>query len=399
MNWMSLVRPTGVCVRRGTRFIMAVASGLVAAGAAVTSMGVGAGCGGTINGESAGGVGAGTGAAAGVGASGVGAGTGAASTGGVGAAGTGGLDGGVGAGAGAAECTGQCVEGGPLLWTDPELVWIGPPAASPSCPTDAPKVGFNGYADLDAPSVCGPCTCGPSAGTCALPNAIIPSTQPCSAGDSGTFENGLVAPPGWDGGCAVVNAMPAEQGIASLTIQPLSRNEACPQGPPSPLGQPPATWQTMLMTCRDWPGGVCAPGSICIAPTPAVSGFRVCIGQMGEASCSGPDFAPYTEQHVVYTGFTDTRSCTCTCGAVAGSSCSSTVSVYDDAACGDSPGVVEEVTSPGANVCQNVAPGMAIGSISATTPVYTPGMCVASGEPVGAAVPTGPTTFCCIPPP
>ena len=48
--------------------------------------------------------------------------------------------------------------------------------------------------------------------------------------------------------------------------------------------------------------------------------------------------------------------------------------------------------------CFDVPPGMGLLSKSAKAPTYPPGVCQAlGGEPSGEAVPTGPSTFCCLP--
>jgi hypothetical protein len=48
--------------------------------------------------------------------------------------------------------------------------------------------------------------------------------------------------------------------------------------------------------------------------------------------------------------------------------------------------------------CADVPAGSALGSKSAGPTTYTPGACEASGgEPLGAAVPSQPVTFCCLP--
>jgi hypothetical protein len=167
--------------------------------------------------------------------------------------------------------------------------------------------------------------------------------------------------------------------------------------------QPPAqntpTWKTFARGCKAVPRVPCNGGAgICLAAPPATAGFRVCIYQVGDNDCTGPELVPYTEKHVFYKDYQDTRSCAaCSCGSPSGSTCSSTVSIYTDGACSTlAYSATVDATGP---ACHDLPAGSPLGSKSATAPKYTPGTCAPSGgEPTGAATPTNPSTYCCLPP-
>jgi hypothetical protein len=132
------------------------------------------------------------------------------------------------------------------------------------------------------------------------------------------------------------------------------------------------------------------------APTP---GFRLCVALAGDHQCTGAPFPPYTEKHLFYGSFQDTRACNpCTCDAPAGSTCSAAISVYTDGAC-SALAYTTTATSAGP-VCHDLPAGTALGSKAAAAPTYAPGTCApGGGEPMGAATPAEPATFCCIPSP
>jgi hypothetical protein len=116
----------------------------------------------------------------------------------------------------------------------------------------------------------------------------------------------------------------------------------------------------------------------------------------GDRDCVPP--TPYTDKHVFYEKFQDTRACSpCTCGVPTGSACSSMVSIYTDGACSTlAYTATVDATGP---ACHDLPAGTPLGSKSATTPpTYIPGTCApGGGMPMGAATPTGPSTLCCLP--
>ena len=298
-------------------------------------------------------------------------------------------------------CPGQCVPFQPDGWNFPDIAWFGKAAGAPSCP-EALALGYQGYADLDAPLDCGACTCAPPAGSCALPSTITANAAPCAQNGASTPHTPFDPASGWAGACDTNDPIPSGKlcsgvhCVASVTVGPLAMSESgCAPSQPPPLSPP--TWKTMGLTCRIDPYFTCPnAGDVC-APAPA-PGFRVCIVNFARGDVDCPSFSAYAEKHVFYDAFDDMRSCSpCTCGAPAGSTCSASISIYTDGACSTlASSIAVDAAGP---ACADVISGSPLGSKSATPPAYVPGACApGGGAPMGAATPTMPQTICCIPP-
>lgn len=303
-------------------------------------------------------------------------------------------------------CVGQCLPFPPDGWEFPDLVWMGPETQVPPCPDVAAKLGYEGHADLNAPSACGECRCNKPTGTCGLPATFTASSNVCPGTDPGAQYTPFDPPAGWDGSCTVNATVPGDPGCAgascvrSVTVAPLTLDEtACGATQlPGPQDSPP-TWSTYARSCRGIAPGSCGNNAItCVPPNPA--GFRVCVYRDGDRDCSTPNLAPYTEKHVFFDGFHDLRTCSpCTCSPPAGGGCNGMVSLFSDDACSTSlvSDYLIDATKP---ACVDIVSGSALASKSATTPIYAPGACLPSGgEPMGSADPIGPSTLCCIPSP
>jgi hypothetical protein len=318
-------------------------------------------------------------------------------SGGAGGSGDGG-DGGASSG-GDAACTGQCVPLGPGEWLGPMLLWIGKGGDQPVCPPSAPVDGATVFAELNTSNVCGTCKCDAPSGSCTLPATLTVAASACAGDGPNIPHTSFDASAGWSGDCSTANSIPANQKcngadcVQSLTVSPLKINESpCGVTTTPVASKQPYAWGTVARTCRGAAFGPCA-SSVEVCTPPAPPGFAQCLLQKGDNDC--PD--TYPERHVFYKGFTDTRECTpCACSAPVGSTCSALVSVYKDAACSVLSGAVGiDSSSP---ACIDLLPsGQALGSKQATEPVYTPGVCQASGgEAIGAAVAEEPSTFCCL---
>jgi hypothetical protein len=318
-----------------------------------------------------------------------------------------GTDGGIDAGDGGdamadgpieAQCPGQCLPWPPVGWGTPELMWIGPESEAPACPDPGLLADYQGAIDLDAGALpCGECGCEPPDGGCTLPTTLTTNAATCAAVGPSTVQTPFNAPPGWDGGCitfadaiaagALCDGSPC---VVSLTIAaPTVAESGCTAiQPPTPAAPPTSSY---AVACIGEVALGCATGFFCLPPATA---FRVCVAEQGDVDCPG---VPYTEKHLAFAGMDDARSCSpCTCGAPSGDKCTVTLSIYPDDAC--AMGVTLEVpidsTGP---LCDGVLPGAAVGSESATPPVYEAGSCEPSGGvPGGSVTPSSPTTFCCI---
>jgi hypothetical protein len=320
---------------------------------------------------------------------------------GVGGSGGAGGDGGGTTGAGGG-CAGQCAPLGPVEWLGPALLWIGKDGEAPECPPSAPVEGSPMFDNLNAPTVCGACKCDAPSGSCALPTTLTAASSQCPGSAPGAAHTPFDAPAGWDGSCTGVSPIPANLKcngvicVQSLTIAPLTLTEAPCGVITEPVAEKlPYTWGTVARTCRGIAYGPCAsPSEIC---TPAVApGFAQCLVQKGDNECP----SAYTDRHLLYKGFADTRACTsCACSAPVGGACTSLVSIFKDGSCAPASLVAAisvDATNP---TCLDVSPsGQALLSKIATAPVYSPGVCqVSGGEPIGEAAPEEPSTFCCLP--
>jgi hypothetical protein len=282
-------------------------------------------------------------------------------------------------------CGGECAPRVPVEegWFATLLLWTGSPSATPPvCPEVLPSSDL-GFADV-APSVtCPSCSCAPSIeAQCFLAQQLSGNASACP-GDAGMQP--FNAPEPWSGACT---AMDAVSSANSVTVSPprLQQSGICPSissGKPSNIqGQTRAQICGSPSTGPAVPSGTCAnQQQTCVyTPTP---GYSSCIITSGDMSCP----SGWPKKHLYYG---DSEDCTCTCGAPVGETCSGTVTVYADSACA-SPLAAVFASSDQPPVCANVTPGSALGSKSATAPVYQSGTCA----PV--LTQTFAHTLCCLP--
>ena len=304
-----------------------------------------------------------------------------------------------------AGCDGTCVPVSPSGWSETVLLWYGPPADQPSCPSWAPASVNEGYADLTSPpTTCLACECKPPTGACTLPATITASSTICNTpGNTWTSFN---PPADWAGECTQANAIPAGKlcggspCVQSVAIGPLILTEGgCTPTLPTPPalgpGDSPA-WGTVAIACSNDHRGQCSnPGETC-APNvpPPPPGFQVCVGTLDDHTC--PDEFP--DKHVFHKEFHDGRTCSpCTCEPPSGGTCTGAISIFNDSACGVPLPLTLSVGNVGP-ACGTVPPGSGLASKSAGPLTYTAGMCQPSGgEPTGAIELIEPKTFCCRP--
>jgi hypothetical protein len=316
----------------------------------------------------------------------------------------------------------------PAGWTGYFSLYEGPAAQDPGCGGLYPDSAYTGNNGISVPPAnCSTCTCtAPQGQTCQVTGMQDPQTPAnidplvvLDASCSGAPRCGtpLDTPPTWTGNCIGNNYVRGKQN----TCQP-SGNNTCDQGSQpcnlsviaNPLKVtggsctastqtptiPPVGWSNVGEACGSaTPGTGCSASQTCL-PTP-LAPFHpgVCIMHDGEIDCPGGKFS---EQHIFYTGKTDTRGCTaCTCDAPTGGSCSATVTIYkDDSTCSTTPWVTLHPTSS-AGDCQPIPDNNSdiVGRKAVFSPV-TGGSCTpVGGQPTGTAAPdkATATTFCCIP--
>ena len=127
-------------------------------------------------------------------------------------------------------------------------------------------------------------------------------------------------------------------------------------------------------------GGGCDPGAIC---APSVGPGALCIYQPGDVTCPGG-----LEKQVLFTGFTEGRSCGCEC-AISGS-CTATLSVFGVSNCTGT-----STTVPANGTCVPVPAGAAAAwKLSVPIPSAS---CQGTPGSHGSVTAADPLTVCCLP--
>ena len=238
---------------------------------------------------------------------------------------------------------------------------------------------FPGYADAPPATVeCPPCTCSVSLNNCVLPHKMNAGKTSCPA--PLTQPVPFDAPDPWDGTCTGVNAIPS---AASLDVPPpsmltFSYCQASNDPPVKLMGG-----TTRALMCGS-PGifPLTCPSATDLCTVSRVPGFMFCVGQDGNVPTC-PDGWP--TRHVIYT---DDAECNCACSQPMGDKCTTTLSVYSDAACMNLLAATM-ITSDVTDMCIDLPASPPLGSKSATLPVYMPGTC----KPI--LTKSKPQTLCC----
>lgn len=293
-----------------------------------------------------------------------------------------------------AMCAGACRHTPPGQWFGPTLVWMGDEAVAPSCDAVAGYEAFSGHGYVEGPMPCDACTCGPTSGSCEQSETVIAAAASCANDGSGVQHTSSDPPVGWVGSCNGENAIPAGKlcggvpCVQSVTIGPLRpKQTGCLPLPNTNASPPP--WNRFVRACSKtkMPPGLC-PGlsDLCTPPSPGPE-FKQCV--FNSISNLVSECPPsYPERSVFYQA--PTPKCDpCAC-AVPDSTCTGSISLYQDGACGTELGAEIPIDSTDP-VCVDVPAGSALGSKSASSLYYKPGNCKPSG-----GAPYG-TVFCCEP--
>ena len=229
----------------------------------------------------------------------------------------------------------------------------------------------------------------------------------------------MQVPNGWTGACYGPNGQSGGQmtcgansgancstGTAacnqSVRMDPLVvTGGACTPSQQTPDVQP-VSWAKAGEACDGATptGKVCNAGLQCLPKPKAPHEAGVCVRKDGDNTCPPGQF---TQKHVFYTGATDTRDCTdCECGNPSGGSCTATVKMFKTPtvnSCTIAGDLVATINATSqAAACADIAGNPLVASRQATFSAVSGGTCAKSGgQPTGTAVPSGATTFCCIP--
>jgi hypothetical protein len=282
---------------------------------------------------------------------------------------------------------------------------MGAEAEAPSCPPSAPVPSFTGRGDPGVlPPLCGACACAPPTGSCELPATVTAAAASCAGDGPGVAHISFDPPATWGGTCTAGGAISAGQicggvpCVQSVTIAPLKVKESmCLPIEPANTPKTPLTWGTFARVCTASPklkscGTV---DTVCATPTPEPN-FKQCIFQHGDPDATDLKCPPtYPNHGVFYSDFIDTRTCSpCECAAPTGSTCTGSISIFADGVCGPSL-VVSAAIDTISSQCHDVPPGTALGSKSASQPIYAAGSCVATGGVEMNGPPKPATVICC----
>ncbi len=298
-------------------------------------------------------------------------------------------------------------------------LYDGDPSDVPPCGSIFPTTGFAGNGGYKAPAAttC-PCTCDPpSGGTCQYPELDI-SDAACNL--QGVCTGPIIPPAGYvDGDCfnfpdpssgfdefGGTTCGTQMQGATSCTTGTANCNVSAAMGTSKVTGgsctpsainpdAPPVPWATSAQSCGGATAGIgCGSSDACMPIPPGPFHSGICITQTGSHTCPPGQF---TEQHLLYSGTDDSRSCTaCKCGTPTGESCTAEYSLFFD---NSSPPSCQMSVTTVDTPCVALNGNPSITSAMATiTGGPSGGKCTATnGSPTGSIAPSGETTFCCIP--
>jgi len=291
----------------------------------------------------------------------------------------------------------ECVPSVPPGWSGPFELYSGSVSSPPPpCSTNFAGPAYGGSGGTLTASAAS-CKCGCEAATgvgCSVPSIsfygeVVLGSGTCS---TATHCTDVTLTPGV---CTELDALSMcptlKPTSAEMTVPGSAVNAGmCP--PAVSQAIPPYSWSLTARACVSSlaPAQLdCGAGSVCAPQTASPFGSSQCISQPAAVACPTTG---YTVGTTFYGGVNDGRTCTsCTCGAVTGASCSATVVVSSatDGTCTSNTVTYEApVTCAGAQQPADFQLNL----------VASGGGCVPSPvAPTGAATPSSPTTFCCLP--
>jgi len=277
----------------------------------------------------------------------------------------------------------RCVDPAPLTWSGPRELWEGTGSA-PTCTGGFGSPVIDGHGSLVDPG-CSACQCGAPAGAqCGL-QVYANDSNGCGGSPCG---GGILT----NGKCTSTQGCPTGSGNYHLNIGSPAANGGSCSASGGTLQTP--WWGSEARSCAPayaLERGSCGAGKVSISVPASPFEAKACIAWNGAVLCPS---GAYSVQKVYSAGYAGSRSClACACGAPGGVACSpGTVGVYSDAACSASQLQGSESTG------QSCTGRYTFSSLELTGSTPSGGSCTASGgQEVGALIPTGATTFCCMP--
>lgn len=239
--------------------------------------------------------------------------------------------------------------------------------------------------NLTAPNDCTGCSCTHVATRCRPVGQAHGTT--CDSDPVGSFRDA--------GGNCVTYSGPQFQAVHVSWYEPVT---TCAANPPGSTGaRRPTAWAESFKFCErvgSMTGGGCPGGQICVARTSA----KPCALAAGNLGCP----APYASSHNWYAGLSDTRQCSaCQC-ALGGGACPSvdgeeSARIYFNGSCSRNGAYRYVDSAPPGGYCTPGSTNTEASIVYLGTP--TPATCTLQPSSVisGAATPTEPQTYCCLP--
>lgn len=236
------------------------------------------------------------------------------------------------------------------------------------CPTGYSPVTL--HRGLNDPFTCEGCSCRPTEWRC----------------QSGVYGHGAYACPSFQFATVLYNLYSDQCNLMppdpSLHFYPVSGFAVCePEGVGTPS---PASWTETRTFCKaDRVGGGCPSGQRCVQAASAPD----CVMSAGATSC-GASY-PDDTGGVLYTNFTDERTCTCSCAFGTADCTGGYIEVYPNGACTGAP--VQMGSGAEGDACPlPIVPQTARIVATPTSP-----RCESNTFPFGEVTPSDPRTVCC----
>ena len=259
-----------------------------------------------------------------------------------------------------------CVDPAPAGFSGPVALFMGPAGSLPECPAGLSELYLGGANPSFEPSGCTGCTCGaPSGESCSISVTYYQSSTCSTYASSGSVSSSCSATYSGTVGSVQVSASPTGN---------------CAPGPTPTPTLSPAAFADEARACGIASGtpATCEAGGVC---SPASSQAAACIFQSGDVECP----STFPTRHVFHESLNDSRGCAaCSCSFDA-TSCSVTLTAYQDTGCS------LPLTTTGTGCLTGDVHAFSINSQSVSGET-----CVSNGaNPTGCASGDSPTTFCC----
>jgi len=275
----------------------------------------------------------------------------------------------------------RCVPVAPAGWSGPTIMYRGEDDP-PLCPSAWHIFQLTGGADFAAPPADCACTCKqPTDVVCSYSAAFFPVSNCQGPPPLSTVSSA---------GCMQFNSPPA-----SFEIGTGGPDGVCTGTAVAKTTLPDAGFTNKAKVCSSeetFGRGCSEDDEVCVPIADTKSWPWQCITHPGETTCPS---GAYSERHLVYDSFTDTRDCSA-CSCEPGDDWGNCHIAVIDGNCNDPPLFL----ASGPSECIDATNFSTLSIAQVAYPVDN-GTCGVSAmsAPIGEATPADPVTVCCLPPP